>query len=364
MKKIFIVVSILVPLTILSVTYFLLHKPSSERKNGNTFFPTKPSPTTIPTPTPLPIAKTLPNDYQVFESFNNCGPASLSMALSYFGIQKSQEELGQSLRPYQNPQGDNDDKDVTMAELEREAQKYGLLAYYRPNGDLTKLKKFIANGMPVITETLLTMNDDIGHFRVMKGYDDTTQMLLQDDSYQGHNISYSYADFNYMWQKFNYKYVVLVPKDKQQLAEEIIGKDLDKKVAWQQTAKLNQSLLTSNPNDVTSRFNLSIAHYYLGEYQASVSEFEKVESLLSFRTLWYQTEPIKAYFELGQYDRVFSLTNTILNTGNRAFSELYIIQGDIYKKQGNTVAARQAYEQAVFYNVNLPEAKTALQSTP
>src|SRR3989344_7915758 len=38
-------------------------------------------------------AKTLENEYHVFQTFNNCGPASLSMIFSYFGINKSQKEL-------------------------------------------------------------------------------------------------------------------------------------------------------------------------------------------------------------------------------------------------------------------------------
>ena len=39
------------------------------------------------------------------------------MALSYYGVRESQQDLGRDLRPYQNPQGNNDDKSVTLAEL-------------------------------------------------------------------------------------------------------------------------------------------------------------------------------------------------------------------------------------------------------
>jgi len=321
-----------------------------------------PIPTAMPTQMPLPSAKVIPNDYQIFETFNNCGPASLSMALSYYGIHKTQAELGQELRPYQNPQGNNDDKDVTLSELANETEKLGLLAYYRPNGNITLLKKFIANGMPVIAETLLTKDDDIGHFRVVKGFDDTTQTILQDDSYQGHNISYSYSDFDFMWKRYNYQYLVLVPKNKQKIAEQILGKDLNEKTAWNETAAMDRAALQQNPSDVASRFNLSIALYYLGQYQQSVNEYEKVADQLPFRTLWYQIEPIEAYYHLGDYQKVFSMTDTILNGGNRAFSELYIIRGDIYKKQGNSPAAKAEYEKAVYYNVNMQAAKEALKS--
>ena len=49
-------------------------------------------------------------------------------------------------------------------------------------------------------------------------------------------MKYSYHDFNDLWSDFNYEYLVLLPKDKQQIAEKIIGEDLDEKVAWQKTA--------------------------------------------------------------------------------------------------------------------------------
>ena len=70
--------------------------------------------------------KTLENEYHVFQTFNNCGPASLSMVFSYYGINKSQDELGRELRPYQNQQGDNDDKSVTFEELSQKQKNTAL----------------------------------------------------------------------------------------------------------------------------------------------------------------------------------------------------------------------------------------------
>jgi tetratricopeptide (TPR) repeat protein len=93
-----------------------------------------------------------------------------------------------------------------------------------------------------------------------------------------------------------------------------------------------------------------------------VREFEKVEHQLPFRTLWYQIEPIQAYYQLGNYDRALSIIDKVLNYHNRAFSELYVIRGNIYLKQGNHDAARGEFEQAVFYNSNLKSAQEALKS--
>lgn len=322
----------------------------------------------IPSPTPTITLQTtapskiLVNDYHIYQTFNNCGPAALSMALSYYGANVTQQALGQELRPYQNQQGDNDDKSVTLEELAEKSKDYGLVPYHRPNGNIQMMKLFIAHDIPIIARTLTKANEDIGHYRVVKGYDSAEQSIIQDDSLQGKNLNFPYDEFNVLWKRFNYEYLVLVPTDKVEIAEQILGEDVDEKTAWIKAIQNSEKELTQKPKDIYTIFNLSVAFYNVGNYQRSVEEFEKVEHQLPFRTLWYQIEPIKAYYELQSYDRVFVITDKILNTYNRAFSELYIIRGNIYLKQGNIEAARQEFEKAVFYNSNLKPAQEALSS--
>lgn len=311
---------------------------------------------------PLPTQKILSNDYHVFQSFNNCGPAALSMALSYYGINKSQQELGNALRPYQNPQGDNDDKSVTLEELALKGEELGFVAYHRPNGNFELLSQFINNDMPVITRTWLKPNEDIGHYRVVKGFNNTNRTFLQDDSLQGANLVYTIEEFDSIWKQFGYEYLVLVPKEKNDIAQQILGENVDIDVAWEKSLEYWQTQVQQNPTDTHSRLNLSVAYYMNGQYDESVKEFEAVENDISFRTLWYQIEPILAYVELQQYYKVFDITDSILNNHNRAFSELYLIRGEIYKKQGNTQAAKSEFEKAVLYNVNMKKAHGALNS--
>ena len=313
------------------------------------------APTITPSPTPYPLIeassqKVLPNGSHSYQTFNNCGPAALSMALSYYGISESQEALGQELRPFQNQQGDNDDKSVTLEELAEKSKDYGFIPYHRPGGGSDLIKGFIAYDIPVIARTLLYLDQDIGHYRVVKGYDDATEKFIQDDSLQGRDLRYSYFDFDALWKQFNYEYLVLVPKEKQKIAEAILGEDVDEKTAWGKAVGRARTQLENNPNDIYARFNLSVALYNVGNYRGSVDEFEKIENLLPFRTLWYQIEPIEAYFALADYERVFALTDKILNNYNRAFSELYILRGQIYEKQGNPEAARAEFDKAIFYN--------------
>jgi tetratricopeptide (TPR) repeat protein len=63
---------------------------------------------------------------------------------------------------------------------------------------------------------------------------------------------------------------------------------------------------------------------------------------------------------LGDYERVFVLTDKILNNQNRAFSELYYMRGKIYQEQGQNELARAEFEKAVRYNRNFELARQAL----
>lgn len=362
--RLFVVSLIIVILSIMAVFFF-----RNQPVPSMDIFPT-PTVTDIPTSTPTPTiilnqqpeTKIIPQTIQIFQSFNNCGPASLSMLLSYFNSNISQETIGQQLRPYQNLQGDNDDKSVTLPELARYAESHNFITYHRPNGDIDLAKNLIANDIPFIVRTWLNPNEDIGHYRVVRGYDDTTQEFIQDDSYQGGNLRYSYAEFMDMWQPFNYEFLVVVPAEKQEMVEAILAEDTSWERAWQRALEKAQQEASEQPQNPYPVFNQSVAYFHLGNYEASVEKYEEVVSQLPSRMLWYQIEPIKSYVEVGQYDTVFNLTTTILNNQNRGFSELYILRGKSYEKQGNKELARQEYQQAVLYNHYLPEAQEALAS--
>lgn len=298
----------------------------------------------------IPTAKTIPGGTHAFQTFNNCGPAALSMALSHFGITETQQTLGISLRPYQNPQGNNDDKSVTLREVATKAEEFGLTSYLRPAGNIAIIEAFIAEDIPVIARTWLEPNEDIGHFRVVKGYDQANQILIQDDSLQGKDLAFSYDEFEELWSTFNYEFLVLVPAEKQAVSERILGGLANEQQAWQSALALAEEQLTDDPSDIYAAFNKSVALYYLGRYQESVEAYEEVENRLPSRMLWYQLEPVLAYYQLGDYARVNQIADRILANQNRAYSELYYLKGLIYQQQGQEAAATTAFNTAEQYN--------------
>lgn len=309
---------------------------------------------------PPPQQKQLAGVSQVFQTFNNCGPSSLSMALSFHGVIATQEELGQSLRPYQHPTGDNDDKSVTLAELALKAEEYGFKSYHRPAGNMDLVISFIQHDMPVITRTLLEPDQDIGHYRVITGFNQNTESLTQNDSLQGANLEYSYAEFNELWRAFNYEYLVLVPLDKQDIAEVILGEHQIETNAWLDARELALSQLEENPSDVYARFNVSVAEYHLGNFNSSISQYELVSDKLPSRMLWYQIEPLLAYYAVADYDSVLKSTDTILNSQNRAYSELHYLKSLLFEAQGLTGQAQDSrnaaeqYNSSIYWKQNLP----------
>ncbi|HLL60779.1 MAG TPA: C39 family peptidase [Candidatus Nitrosocosmicus sp.] len=313
----------------------------------------EPSPTI--TTTPILSSYIIPSKSHVLQTFNNCGPATLSMILSYYNIQVSQQELGLKMRPYQHPTGDNDDKSIFVDEFVTYAKEFNVESLHRPNGDLNIVKAFISNDIPVVVRSWLHPNEDIGHFRIIRGYDDEKKVVIQDDSYDGKDLEISYDTFIEMWQPFNYGYILVYPKDKENIVTTILKDNMDSQKAWKKSLDKSESEIAKNYNIQYAYFNQSVSYYYLKEYEKSILAYEQIQDKLPSRMLWYQIEPIKSYLELKKYDTVFSLTSNILNNNNKGFSELYIIQGKAFEGQGRDDLAKQEYSKAVFYNKNYAE---------
>lgn len=298
----------------------------------------------------------------ISQSFNNCGPAAMSMVFSTYDLQVSQDELGAKMRPFNNPYGGLDDKSVFPNEFVNTAKEYGFESLTRPNGDIELVKKLIANDVPVIVRTWLNPGEDVGHFRIIRGYDDEAKVFIQDDSYQGAGLTYTYDEVVEMWKPFNYGYILVYPKEKHDVVEAILGENMDEKVAYQNALKRAEEELKQNPNDAYAEFNKSTAYYHLGDTKKSVIAYDKAKDGLPDKILWYQYEPLYAYQKEKRYDRIFQIAEGVLNNGNQAYSEIYQIRGEIYKERGEIDAARNEFELALYYNANFEPAKKALET--
>lgn len=128
---------------------------ATQPASGPTHQPTPasptPSPTSTPTPSPAPPppATLLGGFTHAWQTWNNCGPATLAMNLSYFGRSETQADAATVLKP------DPDDKNVSPDEMVAYARSLGFEAIYRVGGDMELLKRLLSYGIPVITEVWL-----------------------------------------------------------------------------------------------------------------------------------------------------------------------------------------------------------------
>ncbi len=322
--------------------------------------PTPARPTATPTPAvalaPVLAKMDLGTMRHEYQGWNNCGPTTIAMDLNFFGKTTTQKEAAAVLKP------DPNDKNVGPDELAEYAHTVGMGGIYRINGNLGMLKALLSNDIPVIVEHwfIPEPNDEMGHYKLLKGYDDDAQLFIANDSYNGPNIHIGYAEFDRLWKVFDRTYVVVYPLDKEPIVKAIIGQDWDDKTMWQRSLAGAQTDVSQDQNDKFAWFNLGTSLEGLGRPQEAAKAFDQARRLdLPWRMLWYQFGPFEAYMAVGRYQDVLSLADANLKTANN-LEESYFYRGKALQAMGQSDEARKAYEQAVKLNTNYQRAKDAL----
>lgn len=294
----------------------------------------------------------LPGAKWVAQTFNNCGPATTSMVLQYFGFNVSQNETKAKLRS--NP----DDKNVFTYEIADYIRKdYGVESKLLYGGDIQLIKKLLANGFYVVIEDWLHPNEDIGHTTIIRGFDDEQGVLIADDSFIGINITYPYEQFSQtQWKAFNYEYLPVYKSGSEDLLKAIIGDAWDEKTMYQQTAQKARSEISLNERDVYAWFNLGTSLYALGDHEAAKEAFAKSRALgWPKRMLWYQIQPVQTLNALGDYQQALQLADIAL-WSNDSFAEVHLEKAIAYKGLRDTQKAREEVERALFFAPDLKPA--------
>ena len=153
------------------------------------------TPTQTPSPAPAIRSARLYGIQHAWQTWNNCGPATLAMTLSYYGSDLDQAAAGSALR------GNPDDKNVSPAELIAFARAQGFQARLLVNGDADRLRRLIDAGVPVLIETWLDPEDagGLGHYRLLVGYDDDAGAWIAYDTYVGVNLVNPQGDYQGIW---------------------------------------------------------------------------------------------------------------------------------------------------------------------
>ena len=328
---------------------------------------TRPPPTFTPTPplTALPPAVRLTGLTHAWQTWNNCGPATLAMNLSYFGSRATQAEVAAALRPFK------DDKNVNPEELAAYARAQGFRALARVNGSPDTLRQLLSAGAPVLIEAWYEPkpNDGMGHYRLLVGYDDAAREWIAYDSYDSHGlvkgqpyagIRLPYAEVARDWPVFNRTYLLIYDEARAAAVEQVVGGDLDDAAMWARALAAAEAEVAQKPDDPFAWFNLGTDLTALGRFDEAASAYDRSRQLgLPWRMLWYQFGPFRAYYETGRYDEVIALADATLRTAKHV-EELFFWRGLAQQAKGDLPAARASWERALELNPNYADAQAAL----
>jgi hypothetical protein len=321
-----------------------------------------PTPTFTPTPTPIPPAVTLTGIRHEYQQFNNCGPANLAMALSYWGWQGNQTVTREYLRPSYRI----DDKNVNPFEMvDFVGSQTDLKALWRVGGDLELLKGLVAGGFPVIIEQGIHRPNEpwTGHYRVINGYDDSTSRFIIHDSLLGpaHGYPLPYAEIYELWRHFNYVYVVIYPADRESEVLSILGPQADPEANYQHSAEKarRETESFSGVDLFYAWYNLGMSLVYMEDYPAAAEAFDTAFAVYGglpakerpWRMFWYQVGPYPAYFHTGRYQDVLDLAyTTLVNVDKPVLEETYYWRGMVKEAQGDLQGAIEDFQRA--YRLN------------
>ncbi len=332
----------------------------------------QPSATPVNTPVPIPATSRLGAITHHFQTWNNCGPATLAMALSYFDLPLSQEQTAAVLKP------DPEDRNVSPHEMaDYVNNETSQSALSRTNGDLDLLRRLLAAGNPVIVELGLDPPGEYrwmgwyGHYLLVVAYDDQSQQVWAYDSWfgtsevPGENASaegrpISYQELDRYWRQFGRNYIVVFDPARRSEVTEIIGPAMDDETMWQAALSRTQSELATEEDNAFLWFNLGTAYNALADYQLAAAAFDQARKLgLPWRMLWYQFGPYEAYYNVGRYEDVILLADTTLQD-RPYFEESYYYRGLAWAALGELRLAQNDLERAMKRNPNFDLAVEAL----
>jgi hypothetical protein len=316
---------------VLSTLAAMTPTPSLSPTAGPTSTPTITATPTVP-PTPLPASIRLKGVIHEYQKWNNCGPANLAMALSYWGWVGDQRDTAAYMKP--NPR----DKNVMPYEMANFVQdKTGFKIVVRVGGDLNLLKQFLAGGFPVIVEKGFDVpgKEWMGHYEVLTGYDDAKDVFIGQDSYIIPDLPIPYDQLQSDWRAFNYTYLVIYPPDRETEVLDLLGPQADETVNYQAAAKeaSDEIYRTSGRDQFFAWFNRGTNLVWLRDYAGAAAAYDeayKIDATLAatdpgnrpWRILWYETGPYFAYFYTDRYIDVINLaTQTLVNSSEPALEE-------------------------------------------
>lgn len=324
-----------------------------------------PTATASPSPTPLPQQVQLPAPEWERQDWNNCGPATLSLGLRYYGWEGDQFDISDLLKP------DRGDKNVNVEELVYYVRTRAgwLSADFRVGGNLEELKGFIAAGIPVIVEKGFVLPESdggggwAGHYLLLTGYDETAGEFIAQDTNPttgGSNRRISYQELDEGWQAFNRVFMYLFLPEQGETVLRLLGPDADVEQNRQAALERARREIEADPENAYAWFNLGTNLVYFERYGQAAEAYDQALALgLPWRFTRYQFGPYIAYFNIGRYQDLIELADaTLFRTSKAEESSLW--RGWARYQQGDIAGAEDDFLRALEINPNYLDAQYAL----
>jgi tetratricopeptide (TPR) repeat protein len=335
-----------------------------------TSLPATPQPTLPPTATstPLPAQVFLTSPPYEQQTPNNCGPATLSMALGMYGWEGDQELIAQQIKPVLQ------DRNVNPEEMAYYVRNFAgwLNIQYRVAGDLATLKKLLAARYPVIVESVtgldpndaLGPNDDLwaAHYLLLTGYDDAAGTFTVQDSYHGADLTVAYEQLEEEWKPFNNLYMVLYFPENEAELQSLLGADWDPDANRQRALDEALAATLADPNDTFAWFNLGSDLVYFERYSEAAQAYDRSREIgLPLRMFRYQFGPFWAYFHSDRIDDLLVLTDYARGVTEMS-EEAWLWYGWGLYRKNDYAGAREAWNKAIsINNASYVDAHNALQ---
>ncbi|MFN2520073.1 MAG: hypothetical protein ABR525_03395 [Candidatus Limnocylindria bacterium] len=210
----------------------------------------------------------LPQVSHVWQTLNNCGPASVVMALAAFDVAASQEVARLALR------GPDLRRGMPSAGVDPWVrEQFGLRSVVRTNGTNELMKRLLANGFTPIVTQWLEDPTRIAHDRLVRGYDDSMSAFLVNDPMKGAAVPLSYSWFATNWQAFNYSYFVIYRPEDEALLRAVIGDDWNDRIMRARTYE--RAKVEARDQDSSAAWLFyGEAAYRFGMFEEAVAAFE------------------------------------------------------------------------------------------
>lgn len=329
------------------------------------------TPSVTPTSTfpPLPAQVSMTSPSYEKQTPNNCGPATLSMALHMYGWEGDQSDISDLVKPVTG------DRNVNPEELRYyvRTQAGWLNLEYRVGGTIEIIKRLLAANYPVIVESVTSLNpgdalgpaDDLwaAHYLLITAYDDTTQEFTVQDSYHGPDLTIPYTQLEEEWKPFNNLYMVIYFPQYEDEVKNLLASDWDPNLNRQNALIATQTAAATDSADAFDWFNYGSNLTYFEKYEEAALAYDKAREVgLPLRMFRYQFGPFLAYFHSGRNDDLLALTNYARGITEMS-EEAWLWYGYGLYRKGDYDEALKAWQKADSINPKFFEdqARNAMQ---